>query len=118
MLKICLIFCLDVVDGCVVKGVNFVGLCDVGDLVEVVCVYDVVGVDEICFLDIYVMYENCGIMFDMVQCIVEQCFVFLMVGGGVCSKDDVWVLLLVGVDKVLFNFVVVVNFDVIVEFVD
>lgn len=118
MLKMWVIFCFDVVDGCVVKGVNFVDFCDVGDLVQVVCVYDVVGVDEICFLDIYVMYENCGIMFDLVICIVEVCFVLLIVGGGVCSYYDVWVLLLVGVDKVSFNFVVVVNFDVIVEVVD
>lgn len=117
MFKICIIFCFDVVDGCVVKGVNFVGLVDVGDLVEVVKVYDVVGVDELCFFDIYVMYENCGIMFDLVNCIVEECFMLLIVGGGVCIFEDVWNLLLVGVDKVSFNLVVVVNFDVLIDVV-
>ena len=100
MLKTRLIPCLDVADGRVVKGVNFVGLRDAGDPVEAARAYDAAGADEICFLDIHATHENRGTMFDMVRRTAEQCFVPLTVGGGVRTVDDVRKLLLAGADKV------------------
>lgn len=114
----CVILCLDVVEGCVVKGVNFENLCDMGDFVELVRYYVVQGVDEIIFFDVIVMVDVRVMMYDVVQCIVEQVFVLLIVGGGVCSVDDVVCLFFVGVDKVGVNFVVIVCFELIGEIVD
>lgn len=118
MLKTRLIPCLDVADGRVVKGVNFVGLRDAGDPVEAARAYDAAGADEICFLDIHATHENRGTMFDMVRRTAEQCFVPLTVGGGVRTKEDVRALLLAGADKVSFNSAAVANPDVIVESAD
>ncbi|UWR93325.1 imidazole glycerol phosphate synthase subunit HisF [Phaeobacter inhibens] len=115
MLKTRIIPCLDVADGRVVKGVNFVGLRDAGDPVEAAKAYDAAGADEICFLDIHATHENRGTMFDMVRRTAEQCFVPLTVGGGVRSKEDVRALLLAGADKVSFNSAAVANPDVIRE---
>ncbi|WP_282077694.1 imidazole glycerol phosphate synthase subunit HisF [Epibacterium ulvae] len=118
MLKTRIIPCLDVADGRVVKGVNFVGLRDAGDPVESAKAYDAAGADEICFLDIHATHENRGTMFDMVRRTAEQCFVPLTVGGGVRSKEDVRALLLAGADKVSFNSAAVANPDVIAESAD
>lgn len=118
MLKTRLIPCLDVADGRVVKGVNFVGLRDAGDPVEAARAYDAAGADEICFLDIHATHENRGTMFDMVRRTAEQCFVPLTVGGGVRTKDDVRALLLSGADKVSFNSAAVARPDVIAESAD
>ena len=113
MLKTRLIPCLDVADGRVVKGVNFVDLIDAGDPVEVARAYDAAGADEICFLDIHATNENRGTMFDVVTRTAEQCFVPLTVGGGVRTPDDVRALLLAGADKVSFNSAAVADPDVI-----
>jgi imidazole glycerol-phosphate synthase subunit HisF len=103
MLKTRLIPCLDVADGRVVKGVNFVSLRDAGDPVEAARAYDAAGADELCFLDIHATHENRGTMFDLVTRTAEACFMPLTVGGGVRSADDVRALLLAGADKVSFN---------------
>lgn len=103
MLKTRIIPCLDVADGRVVKGVNFVDLIDAGDPVEAARAYDAAGADEICFLDIHATHENRGTMFDLVTRTAEQCFVPLTVGGGVRTHEDVRALLLAGADKVSFN---------------
>lgn len=118
MLKNRLIPCLDVADGRVVKGVNFVNLVDAGDPVEVAKAYDRAGADEICFLDIHATHENRGTMFDMVTRTAEQIYVPLTVGGGVRSHNDVRNLLLAGADKVSFNSAAVANPDVIAEAAD
>jgi cyclase len=118
MLKTRLIPCLDVADGRVVKGVNFVGLRDAGDPVEAAKRYDAAGADEICFLDIHATHENRGTMFDMVQRTAEQCFIPLTVGGGVRTVQDVRNLLLAGADKVSFNSAAVANPDVVAEAAD
>ena len=118
MLKTRLIPCLDVADGRVVKGVNFVGLRDAGDPVEAAARYDAAGADEICFLDIHATHENRGTMFDMVRRTAEQCFIPLTVGGGVRTVDDVRALLLAGADKVSFNSAAVANPDVVAEAAD
>lgn len=115
MLKTRLIPCLDVADGRVVKGVNFVGLRDAGDPVEAARAYDAAGADEICFLDIHATHENRGVMMEMVQRCAEQCFVPLTVGGGVRTVQDVRKLLLAGADKVSFNSAAVANPDIIAE---
>ena len=115
MLKTRLIPCLDVADGRVVKGVNFVGLRDAGDPVEAARAYDAAGADEICFLDIHATHENRGTMFDMVRRTAEQCFVPLTVGGGVRTPEDVRALLLAGADKVSFNSAAVANPQVVRE---
>ncbi|SHK46918.1 imidazole glycerol phosphate synthase subunit hisF [Shimia gijangensis] len=115
MLKTRLIPCLDVADGRVVKGVNFVGLRDAGDPVEAARAYDAAGADEICFLDIHATHDNRGVMIDMVQRTAEQCFVPLTVGGGVRTVQDVRKLLLAGADKVSFNSAAVANPDVVAE---
>ncbi len=118
MLKTRVIPCLDVADGRVVKGVNFVDLVDAGDPVEAARAYDAAGADEICFLDIHATHENRGTMFDLVTRTAEACFVPLTVGGGVRSHHDVRALLLAGADKVSFNSAAVANPDVIAEAAD
>ena len=117
-LKIRIIPCLDVKDGRVVKGVNFVGLRDAGDPVEAAKAYDAAGADELCFLDIHATHENRGTMFDLVQRTAEQCYIPLTVGGGVRTVDDVRALLLAGADKVSFNSAAVARPDVIAEAAD
>ena len=96
MLKTRIIPCLDVADGRVVKGVNFVDLIDAGDPVEAAKAYDAAGADELCFLDIHATHENRGTMFDLVTRTAEQCFMPLTVGGGVRTHHDVRALLLAG----------------------
>ncbi|MBR9651197.1 imidazole glycerol phosphate synthase subunit HisF [Thalassovita aquimarina] len=118
MLKTRIIPCLDVADGRVVKGVNFVDLVDAGDPVESAKAYDAAGADEICFLDIHATHENRGVMLDVVQRTAEQCYVPLTVGGGVRSVQDVRKLLLAGADKVSFNSAAVANPDVVAEAAD
>ena len=100
MLKVRVIPCLDVKDGRVVKGVNFVGLRDAGDPVEQAMVYDAAGADELCFLDITASHEKRPILLDVVRRTAEVCFMPLTVGGGVRSLDDIRALLLAGADKV------------------
>ncbi|HMQ40003.1 MAG TPA: imidazole glycerol phosphate synthase subunit HisF [Paracoccus sp. (in: a-proteobacteria)] len=118
MLKTRIIPCLDVADGRVVKGVNFVDLVDAGDPVEAAKAYDAAGADEICFLDIHATHENRGTMFDVVTRTAEQCFVPLTVGGGVRTHHDVRALLLAGADKVSFNSAAVADPNVIAEAAD
>ncbi|MDQ7261981.1 imidazole glycerol phosphate synthase subunit HisF [Paracoccus sp. PS-1] len=118
MLKTRVIPCLDVADGRVVKGVNFVDLVDAGDPVEAARAYDAAGADEICFLDIHATHENRGTMYDLVTRTAEACFVPLTVGGGVRSHQDVRALLLAGADKVSFNSAAVADPDVIAEAAD
>ena len=103
MLKIRIIPCLDVKDGRVVKGVNFVGLRDAGDPVEQAMVYDKAGADELCFLDITASHEKRGILLDVVRRTAEHCFMPLTVGGGVRTLEDIRSLLLAGADKVSIN---------------
>lgn len=100
MLKSRIIPCLDVKDGRVVKGVNFVDLIDAGDPVEQARVYDAAGADELTFLDITASSDKRDILLDVVQRTAEQCFMPLTVGGGVRGADDVRKLLLAGADKV------------------
>ncbi len=100
MLKARLIPCLDVKDGRVVKGVNFVNLRDAGDPVDCAIAYDAAGADELCFLDITASHEDRGILLDVVQRTAEACFMPLTVGGGVRTVEDIRKLLLAGADKV------------------
>jgi len=109
MLKARIIPCLDVKDGRVVKGVNFVNLRDAGDPVEIAKAYDKAGADELCFLDITATHENRGIIFDVVRRTAEACFMPLTVGGGVRTTDDIRKLLLAGADKVSINTAAVNN---------
>ncbi|MCG8695020.1 MAG: imidazole glycerol phosphate synthase subunit HisF, partial [Minwuiales bacterium] len=95
--------CLDVKDGRVVKGVNFVDLRDAGDPVEQAKLYDEQGADELCFLDITASHEDRDIIFDVVARTAEQCFMPLTVGGGIRSVEDVRKLLLAGADKTSIN---------------
>lgn len=99
MLKSRVIPCLDVKDGRVVKGVNFVGLRDAGDPVACAIAYDEAGADELCFLDITASSEDRGILLDVVRRTAEACFMPLTVGGGVRSVADIRTLLLAGADK-------------------
>ena len=103
MLKARIIPCLDVKDGRVVKGVNFVNLRDAGDPVEQAKIYDKAGADELCFLDITASHEDRDIIFDVVRHTAEACFMPLTVGGGVRMVEDVRKLLLAGADKVSIN---------------
>ena len=103
MLKVRIIPCLDVHDGRVVKGVNFVDLRDAGDPVEQARIYDAAGADELCFLDISASHENRETLLDVVRGTAEQCFMPLTVGGGVRAVDDIRKLLLAGADKVSIN---------------
>jgi len=113
MLKTRLIPCLDVADGRVVKGINFVDLVDAGDPVAAARAYDAAGADEICFLDIHATHENRGTLFDLVTRTAEQIYVPLTVGGGVRTVEDVRALLLAGADKVSFNSAAVADPDVV-----
>ena len=115
MLKTRIIPCLDVADGRVVKGVNFVDLIDAGDLVEAAKAYDAAGADELCFLDIHATHENRGTMYDLVTRTAEACFMPLTVGGGVRTHVDVRNLLLAGADKVSFNSAAVADPNVLTE---
>jgi imidazole glycerol-phosphate synthase subunit HisF len=103
MLKTRIIPCLDVKDGRVVKGVNFVSLRDAGDPVEQARLYDAQGADELCFLDISASSDNRSILYDVVTSVAEQCFMPLTVGGGVRTLEDIRRLLLAGADKVSIN---------------
>jgi cyclase len=103
MLKSRLIPCLDVKDGRVVKGVQFVDLRDAGDPVECAVAYDKAGADELCFLDIAASHENRGTLIDVVRRTAEVCFMPLTVGGGVRALEDIRNLLLAGADKVSIN---------------
>jgi imidazole glycerol-phosphate synthase subunit HisF len=103
MFKVRVIPCLDVKDGRVVKGVNFVNLRDAGDPVAAAIAYDEAGADELTFLDITASHENRGIMLDVVRRTAEACFMPLTVGGGVRTIDDIRVLLASGADKVSIN---------------
>jgi cyclase len=103
MLKMRIIPCLDVKDGRVVKGVNFVDLIDAGDPVEQAKVYDKAGADELTFLDITASHENRDTIYDVVRRTAEACFMPLTVGGGVRTNDDIRKLLLAGADKVSIN---------------
>jgi cyclase len=103
MLKVRIIPCLDVKDGRVVKGVNFVSLRDAGDPVEQAMLYDKAGADELCFLDITASHEKRPILLDVVRRTAEACFMPLTVGGGVRSIEDIRMLLLAGADKVSIN---------------
>ena len=118
MLKTRIIPCLDVADGRVVKGVNFVDLRDAGDPVDAARAYDAAGADELCFLDIHATHENRVTMFDMVSRTAEQCYIPLTVGGGVRTPQDVRALLMAGADKVSFNSAAVANPDVVAEAAD
>jgi cyclase len=109
MLKMRVIPCLDVKDGRVVKGVNFVNLVDAGDPVEAAKAYDKAGADELCFLDITATHEGRGTMLDVVRRTAEACFMPLTVGGGVRTLDDIRALLLAGADKVSINSAAVAN---------
>jgi cyclase len=100
MLKARVIPCLDVKDGRVVKGVQFVNLVDAGDPVEAAIAYDAAGADELCFLDITASHEDRGILRDVVRRTAEACFMPLTVGGGVRTVEDIRALLLAGADKV------------------
>jgi imidazole glycerol-phosphate synthase subunit HisF len=103
VLKVRVIPCLDVKDGRVVKGVNFVGLRDAGDPVEAAVAYDSAGADELCFLDITASHEDRNIILDVVRRTAEACFMPLTVGGGVRTVEDIRALLQSGADKVSIN---------------
>jgi cyclase len=109
MFKVRVIPCLDVKDGRVVKGINFVNLRDAGDPVEAAIAYDAAGADELTFLDITASHENRGIMLDVVRRTAEACFMPVTVGGGVRTIDDIRVLLRAGADKVSINTAAVNN---------
>jgi cyclase len=109
VLKTRLIPCLDVKDGRVVKGVQFVDLRDAGDPVEAAKAYDAAGADELCFLDITASHEARGILLDVVRRTAEACFMPLTVGGGVRTVEDIRKLLLAGADKVSINTAAVQN---------
>ena len=115
MLKARLIPCLDVKDGRVVKGVQFVDLVDAGDPVEAAKAYDAAGADELCFLDITASVEARGILLDVVRRTAEACFMPLTVGGGVRKVEDIRQLLLAGADKVSINTAAVNNPDFVRE---
>lgn len=103
MLKPRIIPCLDVKEGRVVKGVNFVDLIDAGDPVEQATLYDAQGADELCFLDITATHEKRSILYDVVSQVAEVCFMPVTVGGGVKALDDIRQLLLAGADKISIN---------------
>jgi cyclase len=109
MFKVRVIPCLDVKDGRVVKGVNFVNLRDAGDPVEAAVAYDAAGADELCFLDITASHEDRDTIFDVVTRTAEACFMPLTVGGGVRSVEDIRKLLKCGADKVSINTAAVAN---------
>jgi cyclase len=110
--------CLDVANGRVVKGVNFVDLIDAGDPVEQARAYDKAGADELCFLDITASHEARGTMVEVVRRTAEMCFMPLTVGGGVRSVEDARALLLAGADKVAVNSAAVARPEVVGEIAD
>jgi imidazole glycerol-phosphate synthase subunit HisF len=116
--RIRVIPCLDVKDGRVVKGVNFVDLRDAGDPVEAARVYDAAGADELCFLDISASHEGRGTLLDIVARTAEVCFMPLTVGGGVRSAEDARALLLAGADKVGVNSAAVARPELVAEIAD
>ena len=105
--------CLDVADGRVVKGVNFIDLIDAGDPVEQARAYDAAGADELCFLDIAASHEGRGTLLDIVARTAAVCFMPLTVGGGVRTADDARALLLAGADKVAVNSAAVARPDIV-----
>jgi cyclase len=107
--------CLDVANGRVVKGVNFVDLKDAGDPVEQARAYDAAGADELCFLDITASQEARGTLIDVVRRTAEVCFMPLTVGGGVRTAEDVRALLLAGADKVAVNSAAVARPELVAE---
>ncbi len=113
--RIRVIPCLDVADGRVVKGVNFVDLKDAGDPVEQARAYDTAGADELCFLDISASHEGRGTLLDIVKRTAEVCFMPLTVGGGVRSVEDARALLLAGADKVAINSAAVARPELVSE---
>lgn len=113
--RIRVIPCLDVRDGRVVKGVNFVDLKDAGDPVEQARAYDAAGADELCFLDISASHEGRGTLLDVVRRTAEVCFMPLTVGGGVRSAEEARALLLAGADKVAVNSAAVSRPEVVAE---
>ena len=115
MLKARVIPCLDVKDGRVVKGVNFVDLRDAGDPVECAVAYDAAGADELCFLDITASHEDRGILLDVVRRTAARCFMPLTVGGGVRTVHDIRQLLLAGADKVSIMSAAVTNRGFVTE---
>lgn len=117
-LKSRVIPCLDVKDGRVVKGVNFVDLVDAGDPVEAAIAYDAAGADELCFLDITASSDNRETIFDVVARTAEHCFMPLTVGGGVRQVADIRKLLLAGADKVSINTAAVKNPNFVAEAAD
>jgi cyclase len=110
--------CLDVANGRVVKGVNFVDLRDAGDPVEQARVYDAAGADELCFLDITASHEERGTILDVVRRTAEVCFMPVTVGGGVRSPEDARALLLAGADKVAVNSAAVARPEVVADIAD
>jgi cyclase len=115
MLKTRLIPCLDVKDGRVVKGVNFVDLVDAGDPLEQARLYDREGADELCFLDITASHEERATLYNVVRRTAEQCFMPLTVGGGVRAVEDIRRLLLAGADKVSINTAAIARPDFVRE---
>lgn len=113
--RIRVIPCLDVADGRVVKGVNFVDLKDAGDPVEQARAYDAAGADELCFLDISASHEGRGTLLDVVRRTAEVCFMPLTVGGGVRSVEDARALLLAGADKIAVNSAAVARPELVAE---
>ncbi len=116
--RIRVIPCLDVANGRVVKGVNFVDLRDAGDPVEAARAYDAAGADELCFLDIGASHEGRDTIIDVVRRTAEVCFMPLTVGGGVRSADDARALLLAGADKVAVNSAAVARPQLVAEIAD
>ncbi len=110
--------CLDVMNGRVVKGVNFVDLRDAGDPVEAARAYDAAGADELCFLDITASHEGRGTLLDIVARTAEVCFMPLTVGGGVRTPEDARALLLAGADKVGVNSAAVARPELVAEMAD
>jgi len=115
MLKNRIIPCLDVKNGRVVKGVNFVDLIDAGDPAEQAKIYDKQGADELCFLDITASNENRNIILDTVKKTAENCFIPLTVGGGIKSLEDIRNLLLAGADKISINTAAVIDQNIVKE---
>ena len=116
--RIRVIPCLDVRDGRVVKGVNFVDLQDAGDPVEQARAYDAAGADELCFLDITATHENRGTFLDVVRRTAQVCFMPLTVGGGVRAVEDARALLLAGADKVAVNSAAVTRPELVADLAD
>lgn len=118
MLKTRIIPCLDVHNGRVVKGVNFVDLIDAGDPVQIAKAYDAAGADELCFLDITASIDNRDTIYDVVARTADECFMPVTVGGGVRQVSDIRKLLLAGADKVSINTAAVSNTDFVAEAAD